>query len=239
MAPGFGDGAGVFAISFLIRQPNAAPREGQEPCTRLTKTHTKACTSAEHKTKELIGFERVKRRTFPSSARGYTRRFLRCSAAVGIAALVLLCPSASIASVQAPVRPDTSRTPGAINTNVTQSNIYETICVRGWARTVRPSEEYTYRLKREQLRDWAYSDQRTRDYEEDHLIPLALGGSPTSPKNLWPEPRRGVWNARVKDRLENYLHKQVCAGAISLDTARSEIPKDWIAVYRGYLGDPQ
>ena len=160
-------------------------------------------------------------------------------ACASVVALALVWASPSLASAQALTRPDPSRTPGAINTNVMQANIYETICVRGWTRTVRPPEDYTYRLKREQLRAWGYGDQRTRDYEEDHLIPLALGGSPTSPKNLWPEPLRGAWNAHVKDRLENYLHEQVCAGAIPLDKARSEIAKEWIAAYRRYLGEPQ
>lgn len=84
--------------------------------------------------------------------------------------------SASSAFAQAPTLPDPSRTPGAINPVVTQANIHATICVRGWTKTVRPPEDYTYRLKREQLRAWDYVDQQTRDYEEDHLIPLALGG---------------------------------------------------------------
>lgn len=147
--------------------------------------------------------------------------------------------SASLAFAQAPTRPDPSRTPGAINPEVTQATIYETICVRGWTRTARPPEEYTYRLKREQLREWGYEDQETRDYEEDHLIPLELGGSPTSPQNLWPEPWDGPWGAHVKDRLENYMHEQVCAGAMSLQEAQSEISEDWIAAYHKYLGDPR
>lgn len=153
-------------------------------------------------------------------------------------ALALLCVGMPLARAQVPIRPDPSRTPGVINTNVTRANIYETICLRGWTRTVRPPEEYTYRLKREQLRDWGYSDQRTRDYEEDHLIPLALGGSPTSPQNLWPEPRHGAWNALVKDRLENYLHEQVCIGAMPLGQAQREFATDWIAAYRKYIGTP-
>lgn len=119
-------------------------------------------------------------------------------------------------------RPDPSRIPGATNPDVTQANIYETICVRGWTRTVRPSEAYTYRLKREQLREWGCDDQETRDYEEDHMIPLELGGSPNSPLNFWPEPWNGPWNAHVKDRLENYLHEEVCAGRMPLEEEQRE-----------------
>jgi hypothetical protein len=30
------------------------------------------------------------------------------------------------------------------------------------------------------------------NYEEDHFIPLELGGAPKNPKNLWPEPHTRV-----------------------------------------------
>lgn len=149
---------------------------------------------------------------------------------------VTCCANVSLAFAQTPIRPDPTRTTGAINSEVTQANIYETICVRGWTRMVRPPEGYTYRLKREQLREWGYEDRLTRDYEEDHLIPLELGGNPTSSKNLWPEPLRGPWNAHVKDRLENYLNEQVCAGRMGLEQAQREIAEDWIAAYQKYLG---
>lgn len=69
------------------------------------------------------------------------------------------------------------------------------------------------------------------DYEEDHLISLELGGSPTDPKNLWPESYTTIPNARDKDKVENYLHKQVCSGALSLKEAQREISTDWISVY--------
>jgi len=156
-----------------------------------------------------------------------------------ILALATFCASVSFAFAQAPTRPDPSRTPGAINSAVTQGSIFETICVRGWTRTVRPPDDYTYHLKREQLREWGYDDRETRDYEEDHLIPLGLGGSPTSAQNLWPEPLSGAWNAHVKDRLESYLHEEVCAGRMGLEEARKEIAEDWIAAYRKYLGEPR
>lgn len=167
------------------------------------------------------------------SSRGFTML-----SNVSLLAFALCCARVSLAFAQAPIRPDLSRTPGAINPSVAQSNIYETICVHGWTRTVRPPEEYTYRLKREQLREWGYADLETRDYEEDHLIPLELGGSPTSPQNLWPEPWDGPWNAHVKDRLENYLHEQVCAGRVPLEEAQREIAVDWIETYRKHLGEP-
>src|ERR1700722_18571622 len=100
--------------------------------------------------------------------------------------------------------PDPARTPGAINPAVTQETIGSTICVRGWTRTIRPPGQYTTALKRQQIRDLGYADRRLSNYEEDHLVPLGLGGSPTEPRNLWPEPRVSAdgWNADLKDELE-------------------------------------
>ncbi|HTZ72478.1 MAG TPA: hypothetical protein VMB47_01025 [Candidatus Aquilonibacter sp.] len=133
------------------------------------------------------------------------------------------------------IYPIESLTPGAINLGVTQANIEETICNPHWStRSERPPEEYTYRLKREQMVEYHLADAETRDYEEDHLIPLELGGSPTDPKNLWPEaystsiPDGG---AKYKDKVENYLHDQVCAGGMSLADAQQRIATDWYRVY--------
>lgn len=133
--------------------------------------------------------------------------------------------------------PNPSMTPGAINTHVTQSNIGTTICVRGWTRKVRPPEYYTEKLKRSQIRAYRYEDRRLGDYEEDHLIPLELGGSPTSPQNLWPEPHYvpGNLGSHSKDRLENRLHKLVCRGDLSLNNARRAIASDWVAAYKHYM----
>jgi len=54
---------------------------------------------------------------------------------------------------------------------------------------VRPPVQYTEELKRQQIRTFGYHDRRLSQYEEDHLIPLGLGGAPSDPRNLWPEPR--------------------------------------------------
>jgi hypothetical protein len=75
------------------------------------------------------------------------------------------------------------------------------------------------------------------DFEEDHLIPLALGGAPYDPRNLWPEPRASAdgWNASVKDELEAALPRLVCSGRVSLADAQRAIATDWIAAYRFYV----
>jgi hypothetical protein len=133
------------------------------------------------------------------------------------------------------IYPDRNLTPGATNENIRQDNIGDTICNPSWStRLIRPPQEYTNRLKHQQIEQYDYADESSRDYEEDHLIPLELGGSPTDPKNLWPEPYRTSipdGGARFKDQVENYLHKQVCAGDIPLNEAQKEIATDWYRVY--------
>src|SRR5579871_5398178 len=83
------------------------------------------------------------------------------------------------------VLPDHNCTPGTIDSTVTQSTIAQTICKSGYTTTVRPPVSYTNELKKQQIEEYGYTDLNPRDYEEDHLISLELGGSPTDPKNLW------------------------------------------------------
>src|SRR4051794_6243841 len=117
--------------------------------------------------------------------------------------------------------PDPSCQPGATNPDVTQSTIGSTICVSGWTSTVRPPTSYTNPLKVKQIADYGYSDTSTADYEEDHLIPLELGGAPRDPNNLWPEPHAGSKNAYSKDSVENALKKAVCDGQVNLVDAQN------------------
>lgn len=104
-----------------------------------------------------------------------------------LVAFALFICSRAIAAA-ADVRPDPELTPGATDSRVTQDNIQRTICRAGYTASVRPPASYTNRLKRQQLAALGWSDQNPRDYEEDHFIPLEIGGNPTDPKNLWPMP---------------------------------------------------
>lgn len=126
--------------------------------------------------------------------------------------------------------PDPNCTPGIADPKITQDNIYQTICVSGYTKTVRPPSSYTDKLKVEQIKEYAYADTNPKDYEEDHLIALELGGSPTDPKNLWAELGS---SPNPKDRIENLCHKLVCNGQISLSEAQKEIATDWHNACRG------
>lgn len=125
--------------------------------------------------------------------------------------------------------PDPACQPGAINPDVTQATIDSTICVPGWTRTVRPPVAYTNALKARQIAEYGYRDTDPAHYEEDHLIPLELGGAPRDPRNLWPEPRYNAGGATAagKDRIENALKKNVCAGVMTLAAARTIMATDW------------
>lgn len=133
--------------------------------------------------------------------------------------------------------PDPRLTPGALNPTVTQNNIGETICVEGWTRTVRPPERYTSALKRRQIREYGYADRRLGHYEEDHLVPLGLGGAPYDPGNLWPEPRNSPdgWDADRKNELEYALNRLVCRGRVPLAEAQRAIATNWIAAYQRFI----
>jgi len=127
----------------------------------------------------------------------------------------------------APLEPDASLTPGA-TLPVTVADI----CTPGYSRKVRnvPSA-----VRRDVYREYRVARPMSGEYEVDHLISLELGGS-NSVRNLWPQSRWTTpWNARVKDALENRLHRDVCAGRLDLATAQRDIAADWIAAYRRYM----
>lgn len=147
--------------------------------------------------------------------------------------------------------PASTVTPGATNPSVTQASIGSTICRSGFTASIRPPVSYTDALKVSELaHGYAVGgNQNPSAYEEDHLIPLELGGSPTSVRNLWPEP----WEhssahpagfalpgtgAQSKDRIEDSLRSRVCAGQLTLAAAQRMIATNWRAAFTTYLGTP-
>lgn len=117
--------------------------------------------------------------------------------------------------------PDLRCTPGQPDPRVTQANIGSTICVKGYTATVRPPVSVTGPEKIVSQQQYGYASSVKGEY--DHLIPLELGGS-SSTQNLWFEAGT-IPNA--KDKVENKLRAEVCAGTITLQTAQSEIVNDW------------
>lgn len=115
--------------------------------------------------------------------------------------------------------PDSECTPGAVRTADTDS-----ICHSGGTRQFRPPSSFTRAFKRQQIVAYGYTDTNPADYEEDHLIPLEIGGAGSDPRNLWPEPHNTSFD---KDKVENWLHRQICSGAMTPTEAQRGIGADW------------
>ncbi len=119
---------------------------------------------------------------------------------------------------------DPACTPGAIFAQASK----EQICTPGYSSSVRdvPND-----VKDQVYAEYGIMQHAPGQYEVDHLIPLEVGGS-NDIANLWPEaaePRPGF---HEKDRVENYLHDQVCSGAVPLQQAQTQIATNWVAVYQ-------
>lgn len=119
--------------------------------------------------------------------------------------------------------PDPVCTPGAVDPAVTQVNLATTICRPGGYTNQAGVRNVTTATRAKVLRAYGYDPAKHFPGEVDHLISLQLGGS-NEAKNLWPE-RGKVPNA--KDAVENRLHRDVCAGRITLKAAQQKIAKDW------------
>jgi hypothetical protein len=90
-------------------------------------------------------------------------------------------------------------------------------------------------LRRRVFQAYGIANADPRAYEVDYLITPALGGAEDI-RNLWPQPYVStVWNARVKDDLEDRLHDLVCGGQLDLAEAQRDISTNWIAAYKKYF----
>jgi 5-methylcytosine-specific restriction endonuclease McrA len=87
---------------------------------------------------------------------------------------------------------------------------------------------------------------RVRRLEIDHLIPRSIGGADDE-KNLWPQCYEQVKpdksqqenGAHKKDRLETYIHAQLCKNpsAELLEEYQSKIRSNWIWFYHEIYAD--
>ena len=93
---------------------------------------------------------------------------------------------------------------------------------------MRPAESITEREKYASMA--AYGDTGSASgFEYDHFVPLELGGATNDSRNLWPEPGA---SPNPKDKVEDYLNREVCERRLTLARAQKLIAANWIAVYR-------
>lgn len=118
---------------------------------------------------------------------------------------------------------DKECSPGDIFPNATK----EQICKSGYSSSVR---NVPTSVKNKVYAEYGITHHTTGQYEVDHLVSLELGGS-NDISNLWPEAASPKPGFHEKDKVENYLHTQVCSGAVSLQQAQIEIATDWLNVY--------
>ena len=119
--------------------------------------------------------------------------------------------------------PDSACTPGAIFANAT----VQEICTPGYSSSVR---NVPFSEKDQAYAEYGITHHSPGQYEVDHLVSLELGGS-NDIANLWPEAASPKPGFHEKDKVENYLHDQVCSGAMALKDAQKEIATNWLAVY--------
>ncbi len=156
-------------------------------------------------------------------------------------AIAVFFASASALAGEAPIVPNLEITPGVARTDLSVA----AICKTKWGKDAR---HVTDAMKAQVFKSYGLSGNSDpackpapgskQRCEIDHLVSRELGGA-DDVKNLWPQPYAGTWNAHLKDKLENRLHKEMCAGKITLQEAQSSLVNDWRVAYRKYYGEPK
>ncbi len=162
----------------------------------------------------------------PRPRRGWTwaAAFAAC-AALFVATMIVRHPQPSHPAAIAAI-PDSRITPGA-----TLMTTRESVCSQPNTK----NRAVPVALRRRVFAAYGIADASPRDYEVDYLITPALGGADDI-HNLWPQPYSStVWNAEVKDALEDRLREMVCDGSLDLNEAQREIAVNWIAAYKKYF----
>ncbi len=139
--------------------------------------------------------------------------------------------------------PDPRCTPGVADQAVTQQNLPDTVCREGgYTRTVRPPRAVTDAAKDKLLAAYGIARSHTREYELDHLLDLASGGS-SAVQNLFPQPnilKTATGSAYVhndKDRVEAYTFHALCAGKVTLAAVQQAMTSNWTTAVKS-LGLP-
>jgi hypothetical protein len=130
-------------------------------------------------------------------------------------------------AVRNPSLPDRQLTPGSF-----QPVRLQDVCS---AKSYEQASVSSVSLKKKVLEEYGMPATAASDHEIDFLVIPELGGTEDI-RNLWPEPYSStVWNAHVKDELEERLRNLVCEQKLDLATAQRDIAADWISAYKKYF----
>jgi anti-sigma factor RsiW len=158
--------------------------------------------------------------------------FASAVAAGGLLVFVLLLVHSRIERRAAPLEsavfslPDSTLTPGA--TILADRRM---VCAQEGAN----NKAVPAALQRKVFEEYRIEGADPRAYEVDYLVTPALGGADDI-RNLWPHSYSAtVWNAHVKDALEERLRHMVCEGDLDLSEAQQEIAANWIGAYKKYF----
>lgn len=154
----------------------------------------------------------------------------------GIAALSLLLVHSFLYRQSRPIEsaavlsiPDSRLTPGAAVLASRQA-----VCAQPNVK----NKAVSMTLQKQVFEEYGIRQAEPKAYEVDYLVTPALGGA-DDVRNLWPHSYSAVWNARVKDELEDRLRDMVCDGRLDLTEAQREIAENWIAAYKKYFHTEQ
>jgi len=162
----------------------------------------------------------------------FARNFALAAALCGLAAVGLLLSRSATRPVRSRPHsmivliPDSRLTPGVALLESKQA-----VCAQPNAK----NKAVPVALQRKVFEEYGIAEAEPRSYEIDYLVTPALGGADDI-HNLWPHSYSAtVWNARVKDALEDRLRDMVCDGSLDLNEAQKEIAANWIAAYKKYF----
>jgi len=146
-----------------------------------------------------------------------------------VLARTALRPQESLSTVAVSI-PDSRLTPGAALLESRQD-----VCAQSRSN----NKIVSVALQKKVFEEYGLARATPQAYEVDYLVTPALGGADDI-HNLWPHSYSAtVWNAQVKDALEDRLREMVCGGNLDLTEAQREIATNWIAAYKKYFHTDQ
>lgn len=153
-----------------------------------------------------------------------------------LSALLFLCLSSTAGAQTSGEAPDLKLTPGECRPMSLQQ-----VCGTKWGKDARA---VTQAMKEHVFAAYGIPKSARHlpngraAYEIDHLCSRELAGADTE-ANLWPQKYTGPWNAHLKDRVENKLHVEACAGRITLQQAQHMVVSGWRQAFVRYYGEPK